>query len=391
MFAPQPNSFLGLKNVLSTTHSGHGDYYNDLDIDADIEGEQETMPDLEATDGDIASKSPDSGGAAERLLLWKQIIASNAEGVTENTHREYIRLADACVKFLLAKQVIYAREEFLSSSPHCNSDEMIAAWIMNDTGLDGKPATGPRGTYTHAQKMRASMTYIFGRIYGLGSQPWKQARSEKGVVYMEGNPSISEKVSSYMVSLRRRKVQAGETTTSARAVSPEIMAKLYDFNHRPKYGEISNDASQPSINGNDIHQWGGPLCRKALQAIYTLAFICMLCVDEVLKIQTNRITFAEGKMILTLPFRKTHQFGEIKPFVLHILSDDEAYLCPVRAVSEWINASKINTGYLFRRMASGDRPVSNNSPMTSEQFLEMFRNNLLDIGVDFAPYGTHSF
>jgi len=28
---------------------------------------------------------------------------------------------------------------------------------------------------------------------------------------------------------------------------------------------------------------------------------------------------------------------------------------------------------------------------TSEYFLEMFRNNLLDVGIDPIPYGTHSF
>jgi hypothetical protein len=28
---------------------------------------------------------------------------------------------------------------------------------------------------------------------------------------------------------------------------------------------------------------------------------------------------------------------------------------------------------------------------TTEQFLEMFRNNLLDVGIDPHPYGTHSF
>ena len=28
---------------------------------------------------------------------------------------------------------------------------------------------------------------------------------------------------------------------------------------------------------------------------------------------------------------------------------------------------------------------------TSEYFLELFRNNLLDVGIDPVPYGTHSF
>ncbi|KAF9526293.1 hypothetical protein CPB83DRAFT_770642 [Crepidotus variabilis] len=84
-------------------------------------------------------------------------------------------------------------------------------------------------------------------------------------------------------------------------------------------------------------------------------------------------------------------FKGIKPFYLHALQDEEAHICPVRAMSEWIEASKITKGYLFRKMASGDRPSQNDSPMTSEQFLEMFRNNLLDINIDPIPYGTHSF
>jgi len=96
-------------------------------------------------------------------------------------------------------------------------------------------------------------------------------------------------------------------------------------------------------------------------------------------------------MVLTLPFRKTHQDGGIKPFVLYAMPEEEAHLCPVRAMAEWINASCITTGYLFRRMASGDRLSERNVPLTSEQFLEMFHNNLLDIAIDPSPYGTHSF
>ncbi|KAG2748107.1 hypothetical protein P692DRAFT_20848821 [Suillus brevipes Sb2] len=73
------------------------------------------------------------------------------------------------------------------------------------------------------------------------------------------------------------------------------------------------------------------------------------------------------------------------------LTSNEAHLCPVRALAEWINASEITTGYLFRKFASGDRVAEANQPMTSERFLEMFHNNLIDIGVDPSPYGTHSF
>ncbi|KAF8812639.1 hypothetical protein BYT27DRAFT_7086458, partial [Phlegmacium glaucopus] len=82
-------------------------------------------------------------------------------------------------------------------------DEMMTAWIMDscDTiSLNGKPPTTPCSSYTHAQKMHAGMTHVFGHVLGIGSQPWKQ------ILRVEGNPSISKKVSTYMVSLRCRKV-----------------------------------------------------------------------------------------------------------------------------------------------------------------------------------------
>jgi hypothetical protein len=47
------------------------------------------------------------------------------------------------------------------------------------------------------------MTYAFGRIHGLGSLPWHESESTGRMV---GNPSVSNTVSSYMISLRRRKV-----------------------------------------------------------------------------------------------------------------------------------------------------------------------------------------
>lgn len=72
--------------------------------------------------------------------------------------------------------------------------------------LDGtkKPSTQERGTYGHAQKMRASMTYAFGKLNGLGNMPWHESDAGGGVMF--GNPSISVEVSSFMCSLRRRKV-----------------------------------------------------------------------------------------------------------------------------------------------------------------------------------------
>ena len=61
-----------------------------------------------------------------------------------------------------------------------------------------------RSKYTHAQKMRASMTHIFGRDFGLGKQDWSK-NEQTG--HMTGNPSTSHLLGTYMVSLRNRKVR----------------------------------------------------------------------------------------------------------------------------------------------------------------------------------------
>lgn len=119
-----------------------------------------------------------------------------------------------------------------------------------------------------------------------------------------------------------------------------------------------------------------------MTAAYTLAFLCLLRVDEVLKIQMHDIKFVTPKCIqLNLPFRKTHQNGglsigcvstldansvaDIPPFYLHALPDKDAHLCPVRAIAHWLFASKITYGYIFRKMMSSDRVSAENAPMVS--------------------------
>ena len=74
------------------------------------------------------------------------------------------------------------------------------------------------------------MTYVFGRVHKLGSILWHQ--DEKTGRYY-GNPSVSQKVASYMVSLRNRKARAGEAPTSARAITTVRASScffIHDFN-----------------------------------------------------------------------------------------------------------------------------------------------------------------
>ncbi len=86
-----------------------------------------------------------------------------------------------------------------------------------------------------------------------------------------------------------------------------------------------------------------------------------------------------GCMLITLPFHKNVPVGSkcieplvplpadlfwtlgIPPFVLQELPEQMAHLCPVRAFSAWISASRINKGNLFPNIDKHDRPVTTKS------------------------------
>ncbi|KAL1673681.1 DNA breaking-rejoining enzyme, partial [Schizophyllum commune] len=239
-----------------------------------------------------------------------------------------------------------------------------------------KPASQRRSGYGHAQKIRAATTNLFGVKYGLGSMEWHKDPSTGRFV---GNPSISPMVSRYMLGLQRRKAQAGEAPTSARAITSAVMRKLYRHNRRD-YGALAVSRGKPEV-----------LTNRLLQACYTLAFICLLRFDEVLRIQMQDITFnLDGSIELRLPFRKTDQHGGATPFILWPLDSGEAHLCPYRALCEWLDASGIKDGFLFPKLTADGLQVKT-LLQTAEAFLEYFRNNLLDVGVAYSPYGTHSF
>ncbi|KAG1763422.1 DNA breaking-rejoining enzyme [Suillus placidus] len=231
--------------------------------------------------------------------------------------------------------------------------------------LDGttKLSTKERGSYGYAQKMWAAMTYAFRRL--------------------------QVEVSSYMCSLRRHK--AGEVAVSAHAITSCVLKKMYHFNNLPENLAIHDYWPRGRGDTSESLRWAGGRMRHCLHAIYTIAFLCMLHSDEVLKIQAHDIHFFSNGLVLTLPFRKTHQNRDIKPFWLWLMPTEEEHLCAIQAIAEWTVASQIMTRYLFRKFASGDRVTEANHPIMSERFLELFHNNLLDIGLDPSSYGTHSF
>lgn len=87
---------------------------------------------------------------------------------------------------------------------------------------------------------------------------------------------------------------------------------MYDYNHRPENWIIRPYEPSKRSKKKETEQWGGPRFRRELHLAYTIAHSCLLRVDEVLKIQAHEIRLVPGRrkcLEITLPFRKTNQFG----------------------------------------------------------------------------------
>ncbi len=48
--------------------------------------------------------------------------------------------------------------------------------------------------------------------------------------------------------------------------------------------------------------------------------------------------------------------ADVQPFYIYALDEEEAHLCPVRAMAQWIKASEITSGFLFQRFTAQDHP-----------------------------------
>ncbi|KAH9026890.1 hypothetical protein EDB84DRAFT_1440026 [Lactarius hengduanensis] len=309
-----PISFAGVLDNIEPSNEGRFDAEDMLD---DLEGECETIPALEVDDG-----APDVT-TADLLATVRDV----SRGVSDRTHNEYLRLITQCAEFLTRKNIAKPGE-FFSDRPHQYAPHFIVVWIMNECDeldLNGRNrlSTEVRATYGTAQKMRTSMTYAFGRIHA-----------------------------------------SGRCTGSATATGAWWGIPLYPSGiERLRTGE---EDGLPAI------KWGGLHARQLLQLAYTLAFSCLLRVDEVLKIQSQDITQLENdRLRLTLTVPKD------EPVRAH-----QACCAAQAGPTRWPTSAPLG---------SGDRISENNQPMTAEYFLEMFRNNLIDIGIDPVAYGTHSF
>ncbi|KAG2147302.1 hypothetical protein BD769DRAFT_1660470 [Suillus cothurnatus] len=265
-------TYPGLYNALATPDTA-------LELDDvadDVAAEQET---LTSGSPEVPANSSASAGITDGLSSLQETLKHVSKGILDSTESEYKRLISNCDTFLKERGLLQDGESLFSRPPRREAAYLIVVWIMDacdSVKLDGtnKPSTDERGLYGHAQKMRAAMTYAFGHLQGLGNLPWHESELHSG--QMLGNPSVSVEVSSYMCSLRRRKVQAGKVAVSACAITsvstvfpsaaapliiagPQcILERMYHFNHRPENWAILDyqpgGRGDGSINGSDNYQ-----------------------------------------------------------------------------------------------------------------------------------------
>jgi integrase len=92
-------------------------------------------------------------------------------------------------------------------------------------------------------------------------------------------------------------------------MTSSLLAKLYQKNNE---FSIQPLARLRRLDSSEDSQWGGARLRMMLQCIYTIAFLCLLRFDEVLRIELKDVEVInqkKGQIRLSLPFRKTHQYG----------------------------------------------------------------------------------
>jgi len=214
----------------------------------------------------------------------------------------------------------------------------------------------------------------------------------KGNGEWEGNPSVSTEVARYMVALRKRKHAAGDRyTMTSRALTSDVIRKIFTYNQAD--GRSIVQLFVPHGKAKDT--WGSPRHRLLVHAVLTMAFVCLLRIDEVLNLRFEAIQFHSPEQIeIELFSRKTHPFGGTKPFPLWMFNAQDEALCPIRALAHWVQACGPEkcSGYVFRAPGSnGQAPAMfQDQPISASAFLELFRNNLLDIGIDGDLYGGHS-
>ncbi|KAI3650554.1 hypothetical protein MP228_003794 [Amoeboaphelidium protococcarum] len=246
-----------------------------------------------------------------------------------------------------------------------------------DSTNDEGQLVGCKGlSYSTAENIRAAISNKFGDEYNCNSLRYFQDAAGN----WQGNPSLSNEVTKYMKSLKKRKNAAGEVPVSMKAIMKEDLKNIWD-----RMMALRDPTDRMIASRN--------------YCIYILSFLCLLRLDEALNITLGDIEWMprqKNGFKLTLRWRKTSQDGDVDPFYLY-RNDRYRHLCPVRALLNWVYALD-NQDSPITRKSPLFRKISGFGRVDPKQSLEIraFRTQLAsDIalvpGMNPRSYGGHSF
>lgn len=131
--------------------------------------------------------------------LWATSKGLVLPGVDDFTNQVTEETPDHISMWILEVCVL-----FFSTSMH-HQGHYLPWYSCDEIDLDGvaRLPNERRSTYDHGMKMRAALTYAYGRDPAVGTSSWHL--TEAGV--WRGNPSKSDRVTQYMRSMHRRKVR----------------------------------------------------------------------------------------------------------------------------------------------------------------------------------------
>jgi site-specific recombinase XerD len=111
--------------------------------------------------------------------------------------------------------------------------------------------------------------------------------------------------------------------------------------------------------------------------------------SEVVSLRIENMHFSGIHLRVHLPRSKTDQMG--KGLDKPIFGEENSAYCPVSAIQEWLQASMINTGYVFRRIRRGQAiNLSEDKPLSAIAYTNCIKQYAKAIGLDSKCISGHS-
>ncbi len=148
---------------------------------------------------------------------------------------------------------------------------------------------------------------------------------------------------------------------SSRALTSDDIRMMYAYNMDQGRTNIKDFSISKAKD-----QWGNPRRRLLVHAVVTLAFTCLMRIDEVLHLTFEDIIFHPAEHIeINLFSTKTHPFGGLflciaflhseqlsfvtgsRPYHLWLFPKSDEALCPVLALGNWIMASGLRNSSIY--------------------------------------------